>query len=189
MSRAPVDIESIEHLQKHVPSIVRAVNADPALGLAAAVNPLYALEELGYRIPADLQRTVEHRIRFSEAQTGQLARLKAEIHEGLHKNFDIESDAELAAVLQKKLKLGKDQRFPAEIAHQPQLKWTEQHADPLEPLRSTHPVMPAILEYRKIEASEPRLGNRDLYDQVRRGAIKLPVKAVVFQLRRGHTPN
>jgi hypothetical protein len=38
-------------LQQHVPPIVKAVNDDPPLVLAAAVNLLFALEELGYRIP------------------------------------------------------------------------------------------------------------------------------------------
>ena len=188
MSRTPVDIESIEQLQQHVPSIVKAVNADPPLALAAAVNPLFALEELGYRIQGNLSRTLEHRIRFSEDQTRHLERLATDIHQQLQQDFDIESEAELSAVLQKELKLAEGQTLPAQIARQPKLKWVEQHGDPLEQLHDAHPVMPAVLEYRQIEATEPRLGSRDLYDQVRRGAIKLPVKGLVFQLKRAPTP-
>jgi hypothetical protein len=188
MSRGQVDIESIQQLQKHVPSIVQAINADPLLALAAAVNPLFALEELGYRIPLNLCRSVERRIRFSEEQTAHLDRLSAEIHDQLQQDFDIESETELSAALQKAVHLAADQKLPAEISRLPQLKWAEKRDDPLEPFRNTHPAMKAILEYRQIEASEPKLGNRDLYDQVRRGAVKLPVKSVVFQLKRGPTP-
>jgi hypothetical protein len=188
MSHGAVDVESIQQLQKHVPSIVQAVNADPSLALAAAVNPLFALEELGYRIPSSLRRTVEHRIRFSADQSEHLEKLSSEIHHQLQQQFDIESESELSEVLQRELKLGETERLPATLSRQPQMKWVEPQEEPLERYRDAHPAMNAILEYRRIEASEPRLGSRELYDQVRSGAIKVPAKAIVFQLKRGPTP-
>ncbi len=145
ISHTAIDIESIQQLQKHVPSIVHTVNADPLLALAAAVNPMFALEELGYRIPSSLSRTVEHRIRFSADQSAHLEKLSAEIHHQLHRQFDIESETELSAVLQKELKLGEHQQLPAKIARQPQMKWAEKQDEALDQFRDAHPAMKAIL--------------------------------------------
>src|ERR1022692_113358 len=92
MSSQGVIVENLQQLQKHVPSIVKAVNADPSLALAAAANPLFAIEELGYQIPSGLRRTVEHRIRFSLDQLERLKKLSTEIHRELGDYFDIESE-------------------------------------------------------------------------------------------------
>jgi DNA polymerase I-like protein with 3'-5' exonuclease and polymerase domains len=188
MSQPGAIVETLHQLQKHVPSIVKAVNAEPSLALAAAVNPLFAIEELGYKIPASLSRTVEHRIRFSVEQADRLEKLSAEIHREFHQQFDIESETELSRVLHKELKPGGHQKLPSKLTLQPQMKWAEYQEEPLEPFRHAHPAMKLILEYRQIEASEPRLGSRELYDQVRTGAIKVPAKAITFQLKRGSTP-
>ncbi|MGD0223985.1 MAG: hypothetical protein ABSF71_16775 [Terriglobia bacterium] len=188
MSQQSVTLETLQQLQKHVPSIVKAVNANPSLALAAAVNPLFALEELDYQIPSSLRRTVEHRIRFSEEQCSHLEKLSAEIHRELGHHFDIESETELSQALHKALKSGEAKRLPAQLTLRPQMKWVERQEDPLEHLRDAHPVMKALLEYRRIEASEPRLGSRELYDQVRSGAQPVPAKAITFKLKRGPTP-
>jgi len=185
MSLQPTAVKSIEQLRKHVPSIVKAVNAEPGLTIGAAVNPLFAIEELGYQIPDDLRRPLEHRIRFSEAQTERLRTLAAEIHGGVGEEFDIESEADLARVLPPLLKLGPDQKLPTPLTLTPQLKWTDRCEDPLEGYRDANTVMKALLEYREIEASEPRLGSRDLYNQVRAGSTRVPATAIVFQLASG----
>jgi hypothetical protein len=185
MTRPSVPVETLQQLQKHVPSIVKNINADPALALAAAVNPLLALEELGYQIPGPLRQTVEHRIRFSLEQFKRLEELSAEIHLAFGQQFDIESASELSEVLRREMKLQEGQRVPSNLSMQPQLKWTERQEEPLEQFRDAHPAMKAILEYRQIEASEPRLGSRELYDQIRQGTIPLPAKTVVFQLKKG----
>src|SRR3974377_2210573 len=91
MAAHDISITSIEQLQKHVPSIVKAVNADPSLALAAAVNPIFAIEELGYKIPANLRRSIEHRIRFSPEQARRLHEMSLEIYGHVGRQFDIES--------------------------------------------------------------------------------------------------
>jgi hypothetical protein len=187
MVSQPVNITSIEQLQKHVPSIVKAVNADPSLAMGAAVHPLFAIEELGYKIPANLYRSIEHRIRFSPEQTRRLDQLAADIHRMLDRQFDIELERDLSEALQEELQLPRP--LPANLTMAPQMKWTERCDDPLETYRDRHPAIKLILEYRKIEASEPRFGSRELYDQVRQGAIALPAKAITFQLQRGNTPS
>ncbi len=187
MSRPGVIVETFQQLRKHVPSIVKAVNAEPSLALAAAVNPLFAIEELGYKIPASLSRTVEHRIRFSVEQADRLERLSAEIYREFHQQFDIESETELSRVLHQELKLGSHQQLPTKLLRQPQIKWAQHQEEPLEPFQHTHSAMKLILQYRQIEASEPRLSSRELYDQVRNGAIKVPAKAITFHLKRDRT--
>jgi DNA polymerase I-like protein with 3'-5' exonuclease and polymerase domains len=188
MSNQSVTVDTIQQLQKRVPSIVKAVNADASLALAAAVNPIFALEELGYQISGQLRRTVEHRIRFTEEQCARLEKLSKEIHRELGHDFDIESESELSHALHKALKSGEAKKLPAQLTLRPQMKWVERQEEPLEHLRDAHPAMKALLEYRRIEASEPRLGSRELYDQVRSGKQPVPAKSITFKLKRGSVP-
>ena len=67
------EITSWEDLQKNIRRIVVALEKDDNLKLAAASNPFYALEELGYKIQTELKFSFEDRlsynIRFSSSDT------------------------------------------------------------------------------------------------------------------------
>lgn len=181
-------IGSLADLQKHVPSIVKTVNADSQLAMAAAVNPIFAIEELGYQVPHGLRRTIEHRIRFSLHDFERLQKLSAEIHAEFGREFDIESDNELSHALHDKLKSQEVDRLPQSLTLIPRLSWVRSQPDPLEGLRERHHLVKLLVEYRKIEASAPRLATRQLYDEVRSGKTPIPAKSISFQLQRGPTP-
>lgn len=105
MANAPHIIRSVEELRAQVPAILKRLNADQALLLAAAANPVLALEELGYRIPNELHRELDHRIRFSAAERERLAALMARMHEIARGPFDPDDSAELERILFTRLKL------------------------------------------------------------------------------------
>lgn len=56
-------------------------------------------------------------------------------------------------------------------------------ADPLETLAGAHAIVEPLLEYRRLDASRPRLAPRDLYDEIRRGDRRLPVTRLVARLK------
>lgn len=105
MANAPHTIRSIEELRAQVPAILKRLNADHALRLAAAANPVLALEELGYRIPNELHRALDHRIRFSAAERERLAALTERMHEIAKVPFDPDDPAELERILFTQLEL------------------------------------------------------------------------------------
>ncbi len=203
MARKPQTIETLEELQRLVPSIVKAVNADQQLATRALANPLLALEELGYRLSEDLRPVAERRARFSLDKAERLEALAADVYKLADQRFDIDSPKELAHVLFEKLKLPRIEPAAAEHAKRvstaavealptlplaPPLFRRPALPDPLEKLRGLHPVVAPLLEYRRLESSEPRLAPRELYERIRRGEVKLPVTRVRARLQRDPTP-
>jgi competence ComEA-like helix-hairpin-helix protein len=55
--------------------------------------------------------------------------------------------------------------------------------DPLDVLRDQHAIMEPLLEYRRLEASTPRLAPRPLYEDVRRGRRTLGIVRVRGRLK------
>ena len=200
MARKPHTIDSIEELQRVVPSVVKAVNAEQALARGALVNPLLALEELGYELSPALKPVTERRVRFSRDKATRIEALAGEVHKLAGRQFDIDAPHELMRVLFEELKLPRGgakharQERRAEAAAAVPLTRPEPAvfgaalSDPLEHLRDAHPVMKPLLEYRRLEASEPRLASRELYERIRNGEVALPVTHVRARLKRGPTP-
>ena len=56
-------------------------------------------------------------------------------------------------------------------------------ADPLEKLRSAHPIMEPLLEYRRMQSSTPRLATKELYDEIRQKKRVLPITKLVAHLK------
>jgi hypothetical protein len=105
MANEPGAIRSVQELREHVPAILKQLNADPALLQAAASNPIFALEELGYEIPRELRRALEHRIRFTPVERRQLDELTSQINQLAGDSMDPEDPVALEQLLFKRLKL------------------------------------------------------------------------------------
>jgi hypothetical protein len=189
--RTPV--ESFEELRRNIPEILEQINADPGLARAAAANPLFALEELGYELPEPLKRAVERRVRFKPDELERLDRLSSDVFQQAGHPFDIDSQDDLDQVLFEELQIprptSKTRRAPKTKRRTPQLPdqpavpyrrlpqvgWEPRLPDPLEPIATAHPIMTPLLEYRALEASHPRLAPRELYDRARRGDTGITV--------------
>jgi len=195
-------IDSLRDLQRLVPAIVKEINADERLVLRAAANPLLALEELGYRLTPEVRIEAERRIRFSPQTVERLTQLAEAIYSYADERFDIESPTEIERVLFEKLKLPRietkeppkaQRKRPTQqpeptLALQPSPSYLRRpFGDPLERMRGAHPIMEPLLEYRRLEASEPRLAPRELYERIKSGAVALPVTNLRARLKRGPT--
>lgn len=200
MARKDRPIDSFRDLQRLAPAIVKAINADQALALRAAANPLLALEELGYELTPELRLETERRVRFAPQTAEELTKLADAVFAHADERFDLDAPAELERVLFEKLKLPRQDDRPApkgaraaKAAPATQLlpapSFTRRpFADPLERLRDAHPVMAPLLAYRKLEASEPRLAPRPLYEKIKNGEVALPATRIQVRLQRGPTP-
>jgi hypothetical protein len=193
--RESARIESLEDARQQVGFIVAQINSNPKLAIAAAANPLFALEDLGYEVTPEAQVEIADHVRFGATTAARLKRLRTMIHKAAGRTFDLESDQSLREVLEQlEVRLGqagsprhakrKPETSPVfSLARSPQLKWTSKEDDPLEVFRGRHPVMDALLEYRQIESSEPRLATRALYDEIRQGSRRTPLVSVRVVLR------
>ncbi len=205
-------LDSVDAVRRRVPGIVKQVNADPQLALRAAANPLLALQELGYEIPDDVQGELALLIRFDKQKIATLQKLASRIHELAGTPFDIDSTAQLRDVLFDRLKLQplpataqrlvvapgrlaarSSQRAPSPAPDPIAVPYAPpgsvRRPDPLEGLRTSHPIIEPLLEYRAIQASAAPLASRDVYDRLKGGEAATPDIRIRAVLRRGHTPS
>ena len=203
MPRKTRNIDSMEELFEVIPEIFETINADPALTMQFAANPLYLAEELGYKLSDEVRHFAARRMRFSAETFERMVDLEGQIWEHAGERFEIDSDEALSDVLFQRLKLSpaKRKRSPRKTkkAAQPdqvdasaattQVTPTYARAaplparvighgpidDPLESLRDKHPIMEPLLEYRQLEASSARLAPRPVYERIKEGEVDLPM--------------
>jgi len=183
-------IGSVDDARKQIGFILAEINANPKLAIAAAANPLFALEDLGYEITPEARDEIADYVRFGAAKAARLKHLRATIFKTAGRKFDVDSGESLREVLEQlEVPLArtgtqapskrKGETPPAlNLARSPQVKWGPKVDDPLEQFREEHRIMGALLEYRRIEASEPRLATRTLYDEIRQGKLSTPLVSV-----------
>ncbi len=128
MARKTRSINSMEELMQAVPQIIDAVNADPALAMRFAANPLFLAEDLGYTLNANMMHFAARRVRFPSAETFErLVKLEAHVWKIADERFDLDSEKELARVLFVKLQLprppiqspAQEQKEPARKGRKP----------------------------------------------------------------------
>jgi hypothetical protein len=197
-------IRSIEALRERVPEILKRLNADPALLLAAAANPILALEELGYTVPDEFRSELDRRIRYTSDERKRLEALRAQIFEAAAHSFDIDDAAALQEILFARLQLPPLPPEPVRVSLAPSAETrsgdnrltqltSDSHPlsvryraaglptqpDTLEPLRDHHPVIGPLIAYRSIVARHAPFAPREIYERVRLGDVRGPA----FKLR------
>lgn len=183
-----VRINSFSQLQRSVSSILEAVNADRVFALAAASNPLIALEELGYQIESAARPEIADRIRFGAEVAATRRDLRAAMANNAGHSFDPDNDAALRQVLFDELKIRRsrpqaeraptgasdEQRSGSSVATKP---------DEFEQYRGAHPIIEPLLEYRKLGATVPQFAPVEVYEAIRSGRRSLSVRQVTARLK------
>lgn len=174
-----------------MPAILKRHGEDQRAVLGALANPLLALEHLGYSFSQELRANLELRVRFGEKRAKHLRELEAAVFAAAGERFDLSSAEDLQRVLgplleEKNHEPGAEKRMrPRAVitGRTPQLRWADRSEDPLRPFAHVHPVVPPLIEYRKMEASEPRLAAGSLFREIIEGRRKLPVRRARFRLK------
>ena len=186
-------ITSWDDLHGHEREIVEALNADPALALAAAANPILAMEELGFEFDAAARPAIEARFRFRPRTAQRLGKLRGELFRAAGRPFDPTDGADVRAVLKEagvktpaRAKLDSPGRWTvrgsaaAEGAspRRKRRRAVEAPEDPLAELAGTHEIVEPLLEYRRLEASEARLAAPEVFASIRDGRRELPITGI-----------
>jgi len=200
MSMKTTYIYSWEDLQKNVQVILKELNQDENLTLAAAANPILALKELGYEIDSSIRWEVEMKLRFrSLRKQTRLKKLQNQIFKLAGKRFDLESAESLKGVLFTDLKIPipvtakNDRKNQQRKIGEPivpntaplpiQNSYTVSVKDPLDILRGKHEIIDSLLEYRQLEASKARFAPVNTYEAIRNRKMNLPITKIKARLK------
>ena len=178
-------LTSWREAQEQVGDILAALNETPALLMAAAANPLLALQELGYEVSADVRQLFEDRIRFGQSKAEQVHLIRQAIFDAAGRSFDLDSAEALAEVLSQVLETKIDAPISMADAQPPRFSFgAQQQSDPLERLRGVHPILEPLLQYRTLDASTPRFATPAEYGVIRQGKRALHITKMVAILQR-----
>jgi hypothetical protein len=184
-------IESWSDLQAKAAQILDRLNADDRLALAAAANPLLALEQLGYVIAPEARTPIADRLRLGPDAAGTLTGLRAEMARLADRAVDPDDLEDLHRVL---AELGIAGMEPNQLEAALDLsppRWRPGGAgpDPLEHLRDRHPVMGPLLEYRRVAAQKPPFAPPHVFARVVAGEVTPAVTAATGRLQREGGPD
>lgn len=161
-------IESWEDLQKNVTKIVAALNRNQNLLIAAAANPILALEELGFSIKPEILPEIEDKLRFKSSEIGKLDKLRKSVHKIAGKSFSLRSEEDLNRVLFEELDITAydDSGCPIRKRIQVRRKGDD---DDLLVYKELHPIIKPLMAFRDIDASINGFSDARTYQQIRNG--------------------
>lgn len=180
MATNTTQLSTMIQLQKLMPKILKEHGKDQKLSKAALSNPILALEKIGYKLSASLKKEVEIRVRFGSKEQKKLSEIKAKVTKIAGKKIDLSSRIAISNSLKqliktKTIKIGKKTVETAALIKaattnpESRLFRPKAKVDPLHVFKSSHAIIPLLLEYRKIEASAPKLASRKLFDSILNG--------------------
>lgn len=168
-------VRSWDELQERIGSIVERLNADLDLAVSSAVNPFFALEEIGLTVAPEARAEIEDRLRFPGKEATRRGKLRRLIFDLAGREFDIQSAEELHQVLFKDLSIRPypDERgcYPKvpDTHPLPRIRKGEPVEDPLAALEGRHPIIAPLLKYRRLDARRPRFAPPSSYAAIRQG--------------------
>jgi hypothetical protein len=154
-------------VQEKFGSILTRLSAEPTMALAAAANPLLALEELGFSLDLDGRLDLQDRSRFGKWQIAERRRLRKTVFEHAGRRFDLDDSQVLHVVLTRDLRLALP-LLPEQLAS------FAGERDPLQEHENVHPVMVPLLAYRRLDARSPKFAPPALYRRIRSGELAFP---------------
>lgn len=181
------ELNSWKDAQREIVHILARLNADPSLILAAAANPLLALEELGYEIGPDVRQEFEDRLRFGPDGAAHVSTLRESIYRHAGRPFNLSSTEEVFDVLSSLLRTRRSVKTKLRHADVEPLASRARRLtdikDPLERFQNAHPIMKPLLQYRRQDASTPRFATQTVYTEIREGKRSLPITRMVAHLK------
>jgi hypothetical protein len=200
-STESINISSLRELQLQMPRIVQAVNANPKLALAAAANPLLAIEQLGYKLSPEAQKEIEQYARFGPDNLKRLAEIETEFGKLLATKTVPVNLTEARALFEKSghaqpdksttekkmtLKPTKNQGLEASLENifASRVWSVSEEKKLLSELSARHASLPLLFEYRKIHRQRQSFATRSAFETILSGEKNTLVDKIEFKLSR-----
>ncbi len=181
----PVPINSLKELQKQMPRVLEALNANEALALAATGNPLLALEYLNFQLSPQARLEIEKRARFGPELEKEIDKLEKQIRYELGEELNLVDRASLTAALKKRFKgkSSKKVKRVIEFFGRSYRPGSPKEPDDLKDLEKLDPVLPALFRYNFLDRRYARFGTSEAFERVLNKELKVPIQKVRFRLQ------
>jgi hypothetical protein len=196
-------INSLRELQKLVPRLLKETAGNESLLLAAAANPLLALEQLGYQVTPTAAREIELRARFGSEGATVYEETEAALYAAAGTTFDAGDPDAVSRVLETLLEEryeGKEEPAPKaaqrsltparrrkllEVARTPPAgpPGYAPRSEPLAEFSDAHPIIPLLIRWRQMEHQSPPFASQQMFERILAGELELPITAVEFKLQ------
>lgn len=195
-----IRINSLKELQALMPDIVPEVNSNPSLALAAAANPLLALEHLGYKLSEQAIQEIGPYARFGPDGLKRLAELERQWSSQVgNQPLPVEKEA-IRKFLSDTLKTIPDKKKsakpgpvktsdPKQIDTALDLIFSRKRFRPEEEkktddsLASLHPALTIIRAYQKILSQRPAFASDEQFQKLLSGKSRSLATSVEFRLK------
>ncbi len=178
MAQNNKNITTLNQLQKLIPRLLHEVNSDQSLMRAAAANPILALEHLGFTLTPSVKKEIENRILADKTTQKKLDDLQKQVDKIAGKKLNLSSNTSITNFLQKEL--GENVQCDDKSSDFESLKKAlesnvervsdffekENKYDPLTSFKNTHKLIPLLIEYRTIKASELKLATKKSFNDL-----------------------
>lgn len=194
-------IRSLKDLQLRMPDIIREYGSNNNFTQIALANPIIAMERAGFEFTEIAKDEIENYTRFGREGLDKLHVLKENIFKHTGRQFDLNNAEKLTDVLigilpqshetlnqtmmekesdKQSITVNRNDLFDI-LKNAPHLKNHIWH-DELLPYDSLHPVIPLLIEYRKLQTENPRFTSYEQISMVESKLKNSPIKNVVFNL-------
>lgn len=198
-------ISSLKELQALMPQIVPQVNANPSLALAAAANPLLALEHLGYKLTEQAVQEIGPYARFGPDGLKRLAELERQWSARMPgQSLPVEKDA-IRKFIVDMVQSTPDKKTapspgPAQASGSRQVDMLlnlvfsrkrfgpEEEKMTADALVQLHPALSIVRSYQKILSQRPAFASDEQFQQLLAGTKKSVATTVEFRLKAGKVP-
>ncbi|MBL7790763.1 MAG: hypothetical protein JNK77_00445 [Saprospiraceae bacterium] len=187
-----IAINSLKELQLQMPRILQSAKGDSRLALAAAANPLLALERLGYDLSDKASAEIEPYARYGPKGLARLKELQSAIENQLGaKAYSLDKDA-LKKIMEKDSNpqgKAKSQTLSPlldealDVIFAP--RRTQRKSDKgLEArLAKAHPALTLLFEYQHLQRQHPAFASKQQFEQLLEGKTWSPFTQIEFQLK------
>ncbi|HAL81278.1 MAG TPA: hypothetical protein DCO83_02790 [Mucilaginibacter sp.] len=193
-------INSLRELQLQMPAIFEKYGNDNNFTQIALANPIAALEKIGMEFTDRAKDEIETYARFGKEGAKQISELRANINDTAGSFVDLNAPYQIAEIIistgdfnvsksseQAKKGAGAgsssvDKAALIKALESSPKKENNLWQDDLAQFSSMHPVLPLILQYRKLDAESPRFADKKNISAIQEKLNKGPLKNVVFTL-------
>jgi hypothetical protein len=200
----PELIQSLKDLQLRMPAIIQQFGNDNNFTKIALANPIAALERAGFQFTEAAKEEIENYVRFGPTGVEKLQSLRQDMYKHFGSELQLNNKEAVADAIMRVIPggetetPGKSRQAKSGYTSSTKIKRDElvkilstepretgnEWRDDLQPYSALHPVIPLLIEYRKMQAGNPPFAQPEQIPAIEEKLKKLPLKNVVFTLQR-----